>query len=127
MLSSIVTPSSLSRSRSQPEGVHGPSQIIDHSLFPWDDTAWKGIPVDEYVIYELHVGTFTPEGTFEALAGCLDYLKELGVTAIEIMPVGQFPGDRNWGYDGRATANSWGDVWVGCTHNDLSSNAWTSY
>ena len=87
-------------SRSQPEGVHGPSQIIDHSLFPWDDAAWKGIPVDEYVIYELHVGTFTPEGTFEALAGCLDYLKELGVTAIEIMPVGQFPGDRNWGYDG---------------------------
>jgi len=87
-------------SRSQPKGVHGPSRIVDHSRFRWSDEQWTGIPLGEYVIYELHVGTFTDEGTFEAITGRIEYLKELGVNAIELMPVGQFPGDRNWGYDG---------------------------
>lgn len=98
-------------SRFQSEGVHGPSQVVDHSLFRWDDRAWHAIPAEQYVIYELHVGTFTREGTFDAIIQCLDYLKELGVTAIEIMPVGQFPGERNWGYDGTypfAPQNSYG-------------------
>jgi maltooligosyltrehalose trehalohydrolase len=98
-------------SRYQPEGVHGPSQVVDHSLFQWEDSAWRGIPAAHYVIYELHVGTFTREGTFEAVMQCLDYIKELGVTAIEIMPVCQFPGERNWGYDGTypfAPQNSYG-------------------
>lgn len=84
---------------SQPEGVHGPSEITDRQ-FHWTDDAWKGLRMDELILYELHTGTFTPEGTFAGIAGKLDYLKELGITAIEIMPVGQFPGIRNWGYDG---------------------------
>ena len=87
-------------SRFQPQGVHGPSQIVDHSRFQWNDSEWRGIPVNEYVIYELHVGTFTREGTFESIINCIDYFKELGINAIEIMPVSQFPGGRNWGYDG---------------------------
>lgn len=98
-------------SRFQPEGVHGPSQVVDHARFTWDDGQWDGIPLDEYVIYELHVGTFTREGTFEAIIRCLDYFKELGVNAIEMMPIGQFPGERNWGYDGTypfAPQNSYG-------------------
>ena len=86
-------------SRFQPAGVHGPSQVID-PLFPWGDQEWSGLPLEEYIIYELHVGTFTKEGTFEAIIPYLDELKELGVTAVELMPVAQFPGDRNWGYDG---------------------------
>jgi maltooligosyltrehalose trehalohydrolase len=88
-------------SRSQPQGVHGPSQVIA-SEFDWTDDRWVGIPLDTYIFYELHVGTFTPEGTFEAIIPHLEYLKSVGVTAIEIMPVGQFPGERNWGYDGVA-------------------------
>ena len=87
-------------SRSQPEGVHGPSRIVDHASFHWNDEGWGGQPLEEYIIYELHVGTFTGEGTFEAILSFLDYLKELGINAIELMPVGQFPGSRNWGYDG---------------------------
>ncbi len=87
-------------SRSQPRGVHGPSGIVDHNVFPWRDARWQGVPLEEYVIYELHVGAFTREGTFEALRGCLEYVKDLGVNAIELMPVAQFPGERNWGYDG---------------------------
>ncbi len=83
----------------QPDGVHGPSEIVDHT-FDWNDQNWKGVPLEEYVIYEIHVGTFTPEGTFEAIIPRLDELKDLGITAIELMPVAQFPGDRNWGYDG---------------------------
>jgi maltooligosyltrehalose trehalohydrolase len=79
--------------------VHGPSQIID-PYFAWEDGNWCGLPWPEYIIYELHVGTFTAEGTFEAIIPCLDELKELGITAIELMPVAQFPGSRNWGYDG---------------------------
>lgn len=84
----------------QPQGPHNPSRAVDHKSFTWSDGAWKGIPLEEMIIYELHVGTFTPDGTFEALISKLDYLCQLGVTAVEIMPVSQFPGSRNWGYDG---------------------------
>jgi maltooligosyltrehalose trehalohydrolase len=97
-------------SRFQPEGVHGPSMVIDRS-FAWTDADWQGLPLPELIFYELHVGTFTPEGTFEAVIPHLDRLRELGVTAIEIMPVAQFPGSRNWGYDGVelfAVQNSYG-------------------
>ena len=86
-------------SRCQPEDVHGPSQVLD-SHFDWDDSAWCGNPLREYIVYELHVGTFTPEGTFEAIIPYLSELKALGITAIELMPIAQFPGHRNWGYDG---------------------------
>ncbi|XWK86156.1 MAG: malto-oligosyltrehalose trehalohydrolase [Phormidium sp.] len=84
----------------QPEGVHKASEVFDHSTFNWSDRDWKGIRLEDYIIYELHIGTFTPEGTFEAVIPRLTRLKELGINAIEIMPVSQFPGDRNWGYDG---------------------------
>ena len=87
-------------SRYQPRGVHGPSQVIDPGAHAWSDTAWQGRPLPDYIIYELHIGTFTPEGTFDAALNQLPKLKELGITAIEIMPVSQFPGARNWGYDG---------------------------
>ncbi len=86
-------------SQFQPEGVHGPSEVVDGE-FPWTDGGWRGRPLESWVIYELHVGTFTPAGTFDAAAGELDGLVELGVTAVELMPVAQFPGARNWGYDG---------------------------
>jgi maltooligosyltrehalose trehalohydrolase len=89
-------------SRFQPEGVHGPSQVIDPGSFAWTDAAWQPPRYQDLVIYELHVGTFTPEGTFRAAIERLAYLKDLGVSALEIMPVGDFPGDRNWGYDGVA-------------------------
>ena len=103
----------------QPEGVHKASQVIDQS-FTWNDSNWSGVPIDAMIIYELHVGTFTPEGTFEAIIPRLRDLRELGVTAIELMPIAQFPGDqptdnqhayRNWGYDGVypfAVQNSYG-------------------
>lgn len=84
----------------QPEGVHGPSEVIDHARYPWRHDTWPRRPFAEWVLYELHVGTFTEEGTFEAVIPRLDALVELGVTAIELMPVNQFPGSRNWGYDG---------------------------
>lgn len=84
----------------QPEGVHGPSQVVDHTAFAWTDGAWRGRPVSEYVIYELHVGTFTPEGHFDAVIDRLDLLAKDGITAIELLPVAEFPGARNWGYDG---------------------------
>ncbi|HET7205030.1 MAG TPA: malto-oligosyltrehalose trehalohydrolase [Terriglobales bacterium] len=87
-------------SRFQPQDVHGPSEVIDPSAFDWQDAAWRGRPWEEAVIYELHVGTFTPEGTFAALEQRLDYFVQLGVTAIELMPLSDFPGTRNWGYDG---------------------------
>jgi maltooligosyltrehalose trehalohydrolase len=86
-------------SRFQPKGVHGPSQVVDPD-FPWEDRCWCGLPLKNYVIYELHVGTFTAQGTFEAVIAHLDELKDLGITAVELMPVAQFPGNRNWGYDG---------------------------
>ncbi|MCU1308266.1 MAG: Malto-oligosyltrehalose trehalohydrolase [Acidobacteriaceae bacterium] len=88
-------------SRLLPEGVHGRTEIVDPNSFAWTDQRWRGIPLRDYILYELHVGTFTPEGTFEGVIAKLDYLKnELGVTAIELMPVAAFPGERNWGYDG---------------------------
>jgi len=87
-------------SLSQPEGVHGPSEAVDLNDYSWDDYNWKGISPEELIIYELHVGTYTPEGTFKGIIKKLDYLKQLGISAIEIMPVAQFPGSRNWGYYG---------------------------
>ena len=87
-------------SRFLPDGVHGATGIVDPDAFTWTDQNWRGVPYREYVIYELHVGTFTPEGTFNSAINKLDYLKDLGITAVEIMPVHAFPGKRNWGYDG---------------------------
>ncbi len=86
-------------SRFQPEGVHGPSAVVDPG-FDWTDRCWFGIPLADYVTYELHVGTFSRSGTFDGIIPHLDDLKSLGITAVELMPVAQFPGDRNWGYDG---------------------------
>lgn len=86
--------------RWQPDGVHKPSAVLNPEGFDWHDADWKGLPQSALVIYELHVGTFTPEGTFDAVIPRLPQLMELGVTALEIMPVSQFPGARNWGYDG---------------------------
>jgi maltooligosyltrehalose trehalohydrolase len=94
----------------QPQSVHESSQVIDHS-FAWNDSNWSGVALEAMIIYELHVGTFTPEGTFEAIIPRLKDLRKLGVNAIELMPVAQFPGDRNWGYDGVypfAVQNSYG-------------------
>lgn len=98
-------------SLAQPQGPHGASQAIHLPDFRWSDQHWKNLPQEDYILYELHTGTFSPEGTFEGIGRKLDYLKELGVNAIEIMPVAQFPGSRNWGYDGvypYATQNSYG-------------------
>jgi maltooligosyltrehalose trehalohydrolase len=86
-------------SRLQPEDVHGPSEVVD-ARFTWGESCWWGLPLREYIIYELHVGTFTPDGTFDAIIPHLPDLKALGITAVELMPVAQFPGTRNWGYDG---------------------------
>jgi maltooligosyltrehalose trehalohydrolase len=101
-------------SRCQPEGVHGPSMVMDPA-FDWSleggEGGWRGLPLQEAIFYEIHVGTFTPEGTFDAAIPHLDRLRDLGVTAIEIIPVAQFPGRRNWGYDGVlpfAVQNSYG-------------------
>jgi maltooligosyltrehalose trehalohydrolase len=87
-------------SRFQPHDVHGPSEVIDPFAFPWQDGSWAGLNWNGAVIYELHVGTFTKSGTFSGVMEKLDYLAALGVTAIELMPVSDFPGRRNWGYDG---------------------------
>ncbi|HEY4660446.1 MAG TPA: malto-oligosyltrehalose trehalohydrolase [Terriglobales bacterium] len=87
-------------SRFQPSGVHGPSELIDPLNYAWQDSNWKGRRWDEAVIYELHVGTFSGEGTFAGVERKLDYLVDLGVTAVELMPLASFPGERNWGYDG---------------------------
>ncbi|HTS69814.1 MAG TPA: malto-oligosyltrehalose trehalohydrolase [Terriglobia bacterium] len=98
-------------SRLQPEGVHGPSQVMDPGEFQWNDASWQGIPLEAYILYEIHVGTYTIEGTFDAIIPFLGEIKELGVTALELMPVAQFPGNRNWGYDGVypfAVQNSYG-------------------
>jgi maltooligosyltrehalose trehalohydrolase len=84
----------------QPEGVHGPSEVVSHDAFHWQDEGWNCPPLGELVLYELHVGTFTPEGTFGAIIPRIDALLEVGINAIELMPVAQFPGSRNWGYDG---------------------------
>jgi maltooligosyltrehalose trehalohydrolase len=87
-------------SRSQPEGVHGPSEVIDPNAFEWHDAGWRGLSIQGLVIYQCHVGTATPSGTFDSLIGELPRLKKLGVNAIEPLPIIEFPGCRNWGYDG---------------------------
>jgi maltooligosyltrehalose trehalohydrolase len=95
----------------QPLTVHGPSAVVDHNDFKWTDSAWRGIPFSQLVIYELHVGTFTTEGNFETIIPQLDELKEIGINALQLMPVAQFPGNRNWGYDAvfpYAVQNSYG-------------------
>ncbi|HET7488123.1 MAG TPA: malto-oligosyltrehalose trehalohydrolase [Acidimicrobiales bacterium] len=88
------------RSPWQPAGVDGRSRTVDHAAFPWSDAGWRGVHLPSAVLYELHVGTFTPEGTFDAAAARLDHLVDLGVDAVELMPVAEFPGRRGWGYDG---------------------------
>ena len=87
-------------SRHQPEDVHGPSEVIDPRAYAWQNAAWRGRPWHETVLYELHVGAFTEQGTFDGVRRKLDHLAELGITAIELMPLSEFPGARNWGYDG---------------------------
>ncbi|MBA2259450.1 MAG: malto-oligosyltrehalose trehalohydrolase [Acidobacteria bacterium] len=88
------------RSRFQPDGPHGPSQIVDPSAFPWTDSAWQGIGAARQVIYEMHVGTYTPQGTWPAAAEQLPALASLGITIVEMMPLADFPGRFGWGYDG---------------------------
>lgn len=88
------------RSSWQPAGVDGPSRAVDHAAFAWTDAAWRGVHLPSAVLYELHVGTFTPEGTFDTAIARLDHLVDLGVDAVELLPVAQFPGARGWGYDG---------------------------
>src|SRR4051794_10408952 len=87
-------------SRFQPDGVHGPSEVVDPDAFPWTDEGSPAPGMAALVLYELHVGAFTPEGTFAAAAERLPYLRDLGVSAVQLMPVNDFPGQRNWGYDG---------------------------
>jgi maltooligosyltrehalose trehalohydrolase len=87
-------------SRFQPDGVHGASEVVGLGEFAWTDAGWKGVALRDVILYELHVGTFTPEGTLDAATGDLDRLRDLGARAIELMPVAEFPGARNWGYDG---------------------------
>jgi maltooligosyltrehalose trehalohydrolase len=88
------------RSPWQPFGIHGPSRVVDHSAFEWTDQNWRAGPLSGAILYELHVGTFTPRGTFKGVIDCLDHLVELGVTHVELMPVNEFSGDWGWGYDG---------------------------
>ncbi len=88
------------RSAWQPQGVNGPSRVVDHSSFKWTDKNWQARPLASAIIYELHTGTFTPEGTFTAAIEKIPYLLELGVTHVEIMPVNEFSGPWGWGYDG---------------------------
>jgi maltooligosyltrehalose trehalohydrolase len=88
------------RSNHQPAGIHGPSRIVNHSVFQWNDHHWQAPPLSGAVIYELHVGTFAPGGDFDSVAQCLDYLVDMGITHIELMPVNEFAGPRGWGYDG---------------------------
>ncbi|MFX0538840.1 malto-oligosyltrehalose trehalohydrolase [Ornithinimicrobium sp. Y1847] len=90
------------RSRRQPHGVHGPSRLVDTDLFTWSDDTWRGVHLEDAVVYELHVGTFAPDGTFDGVIEHLDHLVDLGITVIEVMPVASFPGRHGWGYDGVA-------------------------
>jgi len=95
----------------QPKGIYGPSQVIDHEEFAWQDKFWKGVDLRKMIMYELHIGTFTKSGTFEAALPRIKELRKLGINAIEVMPVAQFPGKRNWGYDGTfffSVQNSYG-------------------
>jgi maltooligosyltrehalose trehalohydrolase len=96
----------------QPEGVHGPSEVVDSS-FSWTDETWEGIPLSNMIIYEIHTGCFSSSHDFEGIVKKLDYLVELGINTLELMPLAQFPGDRNWGYDGVfpfAIQNSYGGI-----------------
>lgn len=98
-------------SRYQPEGVHGPSEVMDPRSFPWQDADWQGRRWEEAIVYELHPGCFSPEGNYRGIRERLDYLLELGVTAVQLMPLSQAPGARNWGYDGTypfAPCNAYG-------------------
>ncbi|MGB9032094.1 MAG: malto-oligosyltrehalose trehalohydrolase [Acidobacteriaceae bacterium] len=88
------------RSPWQPDGVHSPSRLLDHAAFPWTDAHWEAPPLSSAVMYELHIGTFTPEGTLDAAQTKLDYLRDLGITHLQLMPVNAFPGIQGWGYDG---------------------------
>jgi len=88
------------RARWQPHGVHGLSRLVDHAAFRWSDATWRGVRLADVILYELHVGTFTPGGTFESAIDRLDHLVDLGVNTVELMPVAEFIGDRGWGYDG---------------------------
>jgi maltooligosyltrehalose trehalohydrolase len=97
----------------QPEGVHSWSEVVDHQRFSWKDKEWRPLPLDKMVVYELHVGTFTEEGNFEGIMSKLNHFLNLGINTIQLMPISQFPGDRNWGYDGVfpfAVQNSYGGV-----------------
>ncbi|MBV8736235.1 MAG: hypothetical protein JO007_03070, partial [Alphaproteobacteria bacterium] len=87
-------------SRRQPNGVHGPSEVVDPLAYDWSDQHWPGRPWEQSVLYELHLGTFSESGDFVGALGHLDYLCRLGITAVELMPIAEFPGGRNWGYDG---------------------------
>jgi maltooligosyltrehalose trehalohydrolase len=100
VMDSLEPPLPDPRTQWQPHGVHGESRVVDHAGFAWSDSGWQPPPLSSALIYELHVGTFTPEGTLKAAEGRLDYLKDLGVTHIELMPLANFPGRRGWGYDG---------------------------
>jgi maltooligosyltrehalose trehalohydrolase len=100
-------------SRRQPTGVHGPSAVVDGRDFPWSDDGWTGLAPQELIIYELHTGAFTSEHSLQGITNKLPYLQSLGITAIELLPIAQFPGERNWGYDGvypYAVQNSYGTV-----------------
>jgi len=88
------------RSAFQPHGVNGPSQVVNHASFAWSDAAWRAGALQSAIIYELHIGTFTPEGTCDAAAAKIDYLKMLGITHVELLPFAEFPGTNGWGYDG---------------------------
>src|SRR5439155_7425977 len=90
------------RSHWQPKGVFGPSRVVNHDSFGWSDDRWRGFHLPSAVIYELHIGTFSPSGTFGGGIAKLDALAELGVTAVEVMPVAAFDGEQGWGYDGGA-------------------------
>jgi maltooligosyltrehalose trehalohydrolase len=95
----------------QPLGVHGPSEVVAHGSYYWHDDGWQNVPMDKIILYEIHTGTFSSTGNFKGVIERLDYLSDLGINAIEIMPVSQFPGNRNWGYDGVfhfAVQNSYG-------------------
>jgi maltooligosyltrehalose trehalohydrolase len=100
LLPEIDSPLPDPRSRWQPEGVHGPSRVYDHEAFPWSDRAWTGRQLPGAVLYEMHIGTFTAEGTFDAAVERLDHLVDLGIDLVEVLPVNSFNGEYNWGYDG---------------------------
>ncbi len=113
------------RSPWQPQGVHGPSRWVDHARFSWTDAGWQQQPLGSAVIYELHVGSFTPEGTFDAAINHLDHLSDLGITHVELMPAAEFSGNCGWGYDGvdlgrihgKTAADLSGNQFVGCLQN----------